>query len=103
VVESTEDAVVLGLQQRYVDTLAAGGSLGEVPAFERVVPEAERASSVFYVNFDAGNGWAEELGRMVSDGDSEVTKNLAPLDALGMSGWTDDEGVQHGLLALTTD
>lgn len=103
VVESTVDAVVLGLQQRYVDTLVAGGSLGEVPSFERVVPEAERASSAFYVNFDAGNGWAEELGRMVSDGNSEVTENLAPLDALGMSGWTDDEGVQHGLFALTTD
>lgn len=103
VVENGDGTVVLGLQQRYVDSVVAGGSLGEVPSFQRVVPEADRSSSAFYVNFDAGSGWAEELGRMVSGGDPDVAANLAPLDALGLSGWTDDEGVQHGLLALTTD
>jgi hypothetical protein len=103
VVESTDSGVVLGLQQRYVDALAAGGSLGDVPSFQRVLPEADRTDSALYVNFDAGDGWAEELGRMMSGGDGDVTANLAPLDAFGISGWTDDDGVQHGLLALTTD
>jgi hypothetical protein len=103
VVKSTDSGVVLGLQQRYVETLAAGGSLGDVSSFQRVVPEADRANSALYVNFDAGAGWLEELGRMVSDGDKDVAANLAPLDAVGISGWTDDDAVQHGLVALTTD
>jgi hypothetical protein len=30
-------------------------------------------------------------------------QNIAPLDALGISGWQDDDQVQHSLLRLTTD
>jgi hypothetical protein len=36
-------------------------------------------------------------------GDSpEVSKNLEPLSAFGVSGWVDDE-VVHGLVKVTTD
>jgi hypothetical protein len=58
---------------------------------------------VFYLNFDAGDGWAEQLGDLLSEGDAEVRQNIAPLDALGISGWQDDDKVQHSLLRLTTD
>ena len=55
------------------------------------------------MNFDAGNGWAEQLADLLSDGDPEAKQNIAPLDALGISGWVDGDDVQHGLLRLTTD
>ena len=32
----------------------------------------------------------------------EVSKNLEPLSAFGVSGWVDDD-VVHGLLKVTTD
>jgi hypothetical protein len=97
-VASGEDVVVVGLQPEYVDRLLTPGSLGELDAFRSVVPEADRATGAFFVNFDAGNGWLDAL----ADGDAEAAANLTPLDALGVSTWREDD-VQHGLFRLTTD
>ncbi|CAN5134552.1 hypothetical protein BH18ACT9_BH18ACT9_12230 [soil metagenome] len=100
VVEETEDGVSVGLQQEYVDRLVAGGSLGTSDSFRRVI--AERASSAFYVDFDAGDGWADRLADELGSGDPEVGANVAPLDAVGVSSWM-DEGVSHALFKMTTD
>jgi hypothetical protein len=102
-VASGDGIVAVGLDPEYVDQLTKRGALGDVEAFSDVVPEADRATSVLYVNFDAGDGWAEELADLVSSGDAEVKQNIAPLDALGVSAWQDDDQVQHALLRLTTD
>ncbi|MGI8899829.1 MAG: hypothetical protein ACR2HA_02675 [Nocardioides sp.] len=101
-VRETENGVTVGLQQEYVDQLVAGGSLAGSDSFQRVVPDADRAGAVFYVDFDAGNGWAEQLAQALGDGDEEVVENVAPLDAVGISTWT-DEGTAHGLFRMTTD
>ncbi len=103
VVEKGAGVVVVGLDRRYVDSLVAGGGLGSTVAFQDVVPHPDRASSVFYVNFDAGNGWAERLADLASGHDPKVRANVAPLEALGISSWQDADGVQHGLLRLTTN
>ncbi|CAN5472133.1 hypothetical protein BH10ACT10_BH10ACT10_09010 [soil metagenome] len=101
---STGDGIVtVGFDQAYVDGLRDKGGLGDVSAFTDVVPDASRATGTFYVNFDAGDGWAEQLADLISDGDPEVKANIAPLDALGVSTWLDDDKVQHSLLRLTTD
>lgn len=95
IVESGDGLVVVGLQQEYVDTLVAGdGGLGETEAFTAVIPDADRASAAFYVDFDAG-GW---LDKLAAD-NTEAATNLKPLDALGMSAWEDD-GVQYGRFRL---
>jgi hypothetical protein len=101
---STGDGMVtVGFDQAYVDSLQDSGDLGHVAAFKDVVPETDRVTGAFYVNFDAGDGWAEQLADLLSDGDTEARSNIAPLDAFGISGWVDDDEVQHGLLRLTTD
>jgi hypothetical protein len=102
-VRTGDGTVAIGLDREYVDTLAKPGGLGAVVAFQDVVPNADRASGVFYVNFDAGRGWADELADLLSDGDPQVKANIAPLDALGVSSWQDADQVQHGLLRLSTD
>jgi hypothetical protein len=102
VVESSEDAVAFGFDQDYVDALLAEGELGDEESFQKVIPNAEEASAVFYLNFDAGDGWADELAESAGEGDPEVVENVKPLDALGLSTWSDDD-VQHGLLRMTTD
>ena len=94
--------VAVGPSQAYVDTLLEKGALSDVAAFAAVVPEADRSTGSLYVYFDAGGGWAGRLADTVSDGDAEARSNIAPLDALGVSGWSDGD-VQHGLLRLTTD
>jgi hypothetical protein len=99
---SGEGYVVLGLDPEYVDALTTGGGLGDVDAFRDVVPEADRVSGGVYVNFDAED-WSTRLaGEMFAD-EPEVAANVAPLDALGLTSWLDDEGVQHGLFRLSTD
>jgi hypothetical protein len=102
-VRSKGDVVSVGLDADYVESLLHNGDLGSSAAFRRVVPEADRAGGVLFVNFDAGKGWAEELADLLSDGDREVTENIAPLDALGASSWQDDQQVQHLRARLTTD
>ena len=101
-VATGDGQVAVGLSQAYVDTLLKTGNLSSVTAFDTVVPEADRATGSLYVNFDAGDGWAEQLADALSDGDAEARSNIAPLDALGLSGWSDGD-VEHGLLRLTTD
>ncbi len=102
VVEETDDGVTLGLSKDYVDVLVAGGDLGETESFQRVAPDVERASGVFYVDFDAGDGWAERLADAVSRGDAEVRANVEPLDAFGATSWLEDDAT-HALIRLTTD
>lgn len=97
-VETGDGLVAVGLDPGYVAELVAGGSLGERDSFARVVPEADRAGAGLFVDFDAGGGWLESL---VAD-DPEARANVAPLDALGASTWTDGE-VQRGLFRFSTD
>ncbi len=97
-VRNDGDLLVVGLDPGYVDELAAAdGDLGDSETFTEVVPEAGRASSALYVDFDAA-GWLDSL----TDGDAQAAANLAPLHALGLSAWQAG-GVQHGLLRLSTD
>ena len=96
-VRSGDGVVAVGADRDYLDTLLAKGDLGSVQAFRDVVPRADRATGMLYVNFDA-NGWADKLAGQLSDGDPQVRANVAPLEALGLSGWLDGDQVQHGLL-----
>ena len=93
--------VAVGLDQKYVDSLAGNGTLGSDPTFTSVVPHAAQSTGVLYVNFDAGNGWVDHLAYQLSDGDRQVTSNIAPLHALGASTWVDGD-VTHGLVTLST-
>lgn len=88
---------VLALQDDYRSALEGTGSLGDSATYSEVV-EADEAQSVLFVNFNADDDW---LVRLVGDM-PEVSENLEPLAALGVSGWVDDD-VVHGLVKLTTD
>jgi hypothetical protein len=94
--------VVVGLEKGYVASLTADGGLGGSDRFSAVLPEADRASLLGYVDFDA-DGWAERLADQASSGDPDVVGNVEPLDALGLSAWSDDDTSGHLLVRLTTD
>jgi hypothetical protein len=103
VVDSAGDFVAVGTDREYVSRLLEKGNLGSQDSFNDAVPSAGTASAILYVNFDAGNGWASRLADLLSDGNPSAKANIEPLGALGISGWVDDDKVEHGLLRLTTD
>ena len=88
---------VLSLQDDFRTKLESDGSLGESDAFQEVI-DAEEAQSVLFVDFDADDEW---LVRVAGDA-PDVSENLEPLSALGISSWADEE-VIHGLFKVTTD
>jgi hypothetical protein len=92
------DTIAIGLNPDYVAELAGEGDLGESETFQNVVREAEDASAILFLDFDAGDNWLAGLA-----GDDETVKeNLEPLEGLGMSAWQDGD-VVHGVFRLTTD
>ena len=88
---------VLALQDDYRGKLESGGDLSDSDDYKKVV-ESDDAQSVLYVNFDADDNW---LVRVTEDM-PEVSDNVEPLSAFGISSWVDGD-VMHGLFKLTTD
>jgi hypothetical protein len=91
----------IGPDASYLDTVLADGNLGASKAFQDVVPHAANASSVFFLNFDAGDNW---LVKVLKDAGApaDVTDNVEPLSAVGIASWMDGD-VSHGVLKITTD
>lgn len=105
-VESSGDKVVLSPSESYADALAEKGALGEEKNFKDAVPDAARAASIFYLNFDSRI--KDALLRLAADSGEdpdiieEIRDNLEPLTSLGYSTWADG-GEAHFLLKIATD
>ena len=96
--DSDGDFVAIGPNDDYREEILEDGDLGGSDTYEDVVRESGDAASILYVNFDAGDGWLEQL----LEGDQEAQENVAPLEGAGMSAWEDD-GVGHVVLRITTE
>ncbi|MDH2416684.1 DUF3352 domain-containing protein [Nocardioides sp. CER19] len=95
---SGDDAVAVGLDKTYAGQVAKDGKLGSSDAFKSVVPAGDKATGVFFVNFDA----LDKTIKALATGDDDVSANLAPLKAFGVSGWTDGDD-SHSLLKISVD
>lgn len=109
-VEEGEGVVALGVEPGYVSELAGSGELGDQATFQDVVAEPDRAAAVFFLDFDAVEEWvAQGMAQEMTQGgggdesDQQVRENIAPLRALGISSWLDDDGTERALLRLSTD
>ena len=98
--EADGDLVAIGANADYLDEVISGGDLGDDAVFEKVVPQGDDSSVVFYVDFDR-NDWLVELAEGTG-APEEIVDNLEPLEAFGLSAWEDD-GRNHFLLKLATD
>lgn len=96
-VTEADGHAVLGLQDDFRSALATEGGLGDTEDFQSVI-EGDEAQSVLYVSFDEDDDWLVR----VSGEAPEISENLAPLSAFGVSGWVDGD-VVHGMVKLTTD
>lgn len=96
---TVDDGVLVATSEDYLDQLEEGGQLGDSERFEEVLPDADDAAALVYIDFDAG-GWLDEL--LSDETDREMAENVEPLQALGLSIDTDGD-VAHGTLRLTVD
>ena len=93
------DTIAIGPDADYRADVLKDGDLGDNQVFKDVVPDADKAQSVLFVNVDqlekaieAGAGQSEQ----------ELLDNLEVLSGVGVSGWVDD-GVSHSVVRLATD
>jgi len=89
------DDVVVSANADYLKDLAKSGSLGDSDLFRAVVPDADGATTVSFVNFDADDWLAKQ-----SSGSDRA--DVEPLKALGMS-VTKEDGQQHIVFRLSFD
>lgn len=80
------DYLVAGPSSDYRETLLEGGDLGSSEKFERVVPDADDATAVVFVDLDATA--VDQLGEVLPP---EVAENVALLDAFGLSSRVDGD------------
>lgn len=93
-----DDGVAIGLDETYVGEVAKAGKLGSSDVFRSVVPSGDKATGVFFVNVDA----LDKTISALTSGDHEVSANLAPLRAFGVSGWTEGDD-SHAVLKVSVD
>lgn len=87
------DMIAIGPNESYRQSLLGDGGLGGDKTFQNVVPDADRASAIVYVNFNHFDGVA---------GSGQDAEDFKVLDGLGLSAWYDGT-TQHSFLRLSTD
>ena len=97
--DSDGDMIVIGPNADYRAKVLTRGTLGDSDVFRDVVREADRASAVFFINFNVNDDW---LASAVGEEDKSVEENLVPLAGFGVTAWKDGD-YAHSVLRLTTD
>jgi hypothetical protein len=101
-VTSSGDKVALSTGG-YGEELLKPGALHSAAGFRAVVPHADDASAILYVDFDSK--WLDVIAKSATDGDraaAEFEDNTRPLRSLGFSTWQEGD-VSHMLLKVATD
>jgi hypothetical protein len=103
-VEGAGEKLALSPSSDYASELLKAGDLGSDDGFDEVVPEADRASGVLFVDFDSP--WRDTIVDAIAedsaDDAEEFDENTEALESLGLSAWYDG-GISHLLVKVTTD
>jgi hypothetical protein len=95
--DSEGGLVAIGPSAEYRQHVLDGGALGDSDAFSSVVPDAGRASSLFYVDIDA----LEPSIKKAAAGDQQTLDNVTPLRSVGASSWTDGDVFEFSFKVAT--
>ena len=96
-VDANGNRVAVGPSSTYRKAVLGNGGLGADPTFQNAVPDASKASSIFYVDLD-------RFDPLVKSASASAYKDyFAPLQAVGVAGWGDSDHVSHSLMRVTTD
>lgn len=94
--DKSDDTVAIGPDGDYRKSLLGDGGLSGESAFKDVVPHADKASMILYVDFDSFDHLVEQ------DGSGDDVADFKALKALGISGWYDGT-TAHSFIRLSTD
>ena len=96
--------VTVGLDGPWLDEVADGGELGRSERFRTVLPDADRAEGISYLDLDAVRAVVAEALEQLGGPDeaTQVLDDLAPLAAFGAASWLEDD-VLRLRVRLTTD
>lgn len=83
---------VVATDPAYAAKLVKGGNLGDDPDFKSAVPDAHTASSLAYLRLTPA--WRSAIVNLVNERSgptkaTQVSGDLAPLDAFGLATWSD--------------
>jgi hypothetical protein len=95
--DSSGDLVAIGPTPAYRKSVLAGGALGDTDAFRSVIPDADHASAVFFVDVDD----LEQALSQADGGSQQIASNVAPLQAFGFSAWLDGDVARTSLKIST--
>ncbi|MCB0905891.1 MAG: DUF3352 domain-containing protein [Nocardioidaceae bacterium] len=95
--DSAGEFVAIAPDASYRAALLEDGGLGDTATFKEILPNANKAVGLLYVDFDA-NDWLVQL----AGDDQEIADNLEPLSGLGLTAWVEGDA-SHAMLRLTTD
>jgi hypothetical protein len=95
--DAGDDRVVIGPSAAYRQDVLAGGHLGDSDAFRSVVPDADHAGVVLFVDLGA----LRQMAGPLLTADPEAGDNLAPLEALGFSSRLDGDIARTSLRIST--
>jgi hypothetical protein len=87
--------VLIGMDKTLLDTLAGSSGLTDSKSYEAVLPEADDAASVLFIDFDADDWLVKSMSK-------QDKADARPFKALGFSRTVKD-GEDHTLIRLTTD
>ena len=94
--------VAVSTSADYANDLAKDGGLGDTDKFRSAVPDAESASTVFYLDFDSVESQILDAVRD-GGGSQRVIDNLEPLASIGISSHVHSDGVVDGILRITVN
>jgi hypothetical protein len=93
-----DGSVALAADRSYAATVAGDGGLGASKTFRAVVPHADEANAVLFVDVDRLDATIASL----AGDDPDVVGNTKPLQAIGLSSWVDGADA-HSVLEISLD
>lgn len=100
--KETDDGLVVATNDGYAAELAEDGSLGDSDTFTTVVPDADDAVGVLYLDVDEVTEVAKSSG-MQDSGFNELLEQVDPIEAVGLSAANGDDGRNTTLLRVSFD
>ena len=100
-VESGDDAVAVGLDVDYVESLAGNGDLGDQEGFDDALPDFDDGGLALYADLD-GEWLTDAIEADAGPDVEEVLANLEPLGSIGLTASSSDDEVTV-VLRVTTN
>lgn len=96
--DSDGDTIVVGPSDDYRAEVLKDGDLGDNDVFKDAVREADKASTILFVNVDE----FEDAIKAAAGEEDDILENIEPISGFGITAWVDGD-TTHAVFRLTTN